>query len=149
MRLTRILAVFLLGFWLLTGIGCSARGSFDVAIHNQTSEPLSAGFVKSGGPMDPKWTTPSDIAIHSPQLTDRHWGALVPPGKTIHLNSSSNFSKGSTAYLRIYSGDNTVDNLLAISPGSSDLAQHALDNGKSAFVVQRDQGQLKMRAVAP
>lgn len=149
MQLTRILAVLLLGFLLLTGIGCTSRGNFDITVHNQTTEPLSAGFIKAGGPMDPRWTTPSEIAILSPQLTDRPWGALVPPGKTVHLKSSSSFRKGSTAYIRIYAGDKTVDELLAISPGSPDLTQRALDNGRSAFVIQRDQGQLTMREVAP
>lgn len=146
MHKTRILAVLLLGF-MLSGIGCTARGNFDVVVRNDTTEPLSAGFIKAGGPMDPKWTTPAEITILSPQLTDRHWGTLVPAGKAVRIAASSSFSPGSAAFIRIYAGDLLVNELVAISPGNPDMVQRPLDNGQTIVVVKRMDGQLHIQSV--
>jgi hypothetical protein len=126
---------------LLWATGCArplAKASFEVEVQNNTLVPLSMGLVKSGGPGEDGWTSPSDIAIGAPHFSERKWGTLLPPNqKTVVGPLEGRFNPGSSAVLRVYAGDLTVEELLTYSRGDGDRLDLYLMPGRSAFVIER------------
>src|SRR5205085_4581566 len=107
-------SIFLLPFALFCA-GCFTPASrITVEVTNLTSEPISAGFVKTGQKED-GWVAPSDVAIQAPQLSERRWGTLIKPAQTVVLGpQAGHFETGSLAWLRVYAGDHNIVELVAI-----------------------------------
>src|SRR5688572_26818797 len=75
---------------LLLAVGCaSTKATFEVAVKNATSEPISVGLVKIGGSVEPGWDGPEHVAMHAPMLADRKWGTLIEPGAVVTLGPQS------------------------------------------------------------
>lgn len=120
-------------------VGCQTTGNFTVGVINRTNEPLSVGLVKDGPPAEAYWASPTQIGISAPNLNERKWGTLVPAGQQAIIGPvKGKFDRGVTAFLRIYSGDRTISELLAISPGSPDRIDVPLDNGRTDLVITRE-----------
>ena|SRR5687768_17268007 len=134
---------------LLLAVGCaSTKATFEVAVKNATSEPISVGLVKIGGSVEPGWDGPEHVAMHAPMLADRKWGTLIEPGAVATLGpQSGRFVQGERAVLRVYAADATVDELMGYSQRDSARLDINLWPGSSGYVIERDIAELKYRPV--
>jgi hypothetical protein len=127
---------------LLTGCG-TTKTTFDVALKNATSRPLTVGFVKDGPPSGPEWASPESYALWPPSRQPTLWGSIIEPGRTANVRVTGEFAQGEAAYLRVYAGEHTLSELLAISRGTGDRLDLALEPGRdNAFVVTTARGKL-------
>ena len=144
----RLAALWWLPLICLASACSSTDATFVVQVVNNTSQPLSAGLIKSGGQVGQGWASPEQIAINAPQLMPRRWGTLVPPkGKVIIGPQTGPFEAGSHAVLRVYMGDVPISGLVAYGrsdPGRVDLA---LWPGKSGFIIETVDGRLEAKAI--
>ncbi len=132
----------LLPLALVGTLGCLAeKHTFQVEVTNGTTVVLGAGPVKelSQGlrpEMEDGWAAPEDVAINAPDLTRRHWGWLIKPGQTVTIGPvTGSFTGGMRAVLRVYAGDRSVDDLLAISRKDMDRVDIPLSPGLASYVV--------------
>jgi hypothetical protein len=132
----------LLPLVLVSTFGCFAeKHTYQVELTNSTNVVLSAGPVKelSQGlrpEMEDGWAAPEDVAINAPELTRRHWGWLIKPGQTVTIGPvTGSFTGGMRAVLRVYAGDRSVDDLLAISRKDMDRIDIPLTPGLAGYIV--------------
>ncbi|GEM_PF-25028 len=133
-RMLGKLCMMLLAMVML--VGCRSYGTFTVGVKNETDEPISVGLVKNGPPMETAWASPMQIAVNAPHLSGSRWGGLVQPGETIVIGPQKGaFDSGTIAFLRVYRGNWSVQELLAISPDSPNRLDVPLDNGRSDWII--------------
>src|SRR3989442_79982 len=107
-----------LSLTLMLTIGCN-RQTFDLTLANQTDRPLTIGVVKDGPPYEHDLAGPGQWAIDAPLDSLPLWGHLVPPGRTIDSGKVSGvFPRGTRAYLRVYRGERSNAELIAMSAPS-------------------------------
>ncbi len=131
--LTRTALLSLLGLV----VGCASQSrTYDIAVHNNSTKPLTLVLARDGTSKDPLWATPEDV-IQAGTASDGQWGfGVVPAGKTAsNPKVTGDFDKSANAYLRIYSGDLNLGEALKIGPGSPDRIDVTLKPGKNDFVV--------------
>ena len=139
----------LLPMFLLSACA-SPKATFQVAIRNDTKDPLSVGLIKIGGEVEAGWDGPEHIAMHAPVLADRKWGTLVKPGEVVTLGpQSGTFVEGTHAILRVYAANATVDELLGFSRTDSGRLDIMLWPGPSAYTIDRRDGGLHYEHVTP
>jgi hypothetical protein len=122
--------------------GCTQSLTFQVAVRNETSKPITVGFTKEGGgPFEPQWATPEQIAIQSPDHPEAKWDCVeVPPGKTgVAGPITGNFDSHAVALLRVYGATGPMEDLMAISRGSPARVDVPLSPGRNAIII-RDAG---------
>ena len=130
--------------------GCAHKQSFQVAVRNETAEPITVGFAKEeGGPFEPAWATPEQVAIDAPTYTERAWDSVVvPPGKTgVAGPLEGKFDGSARAFLRVYAATGVLNDLLAISRGSPRRADVPLAPGRNALIVHEQQGKIVVERV--
>src|SRR4051812_2612291 len=94
----------LLLIFITATLGCSQKHAFDVSVRNDTSRPITVGFVKVGGPFEPDWASPEDLTELPPSGRPTDWGKVLPPGKTASVRVGGDFESGAAAFLRVYAG---------------------------------------------
>jgi len=122
---------------LVLAVGCAGQTrTFDIAVHNNSTKPLTLVLAKEGGPKDPVWATPEDVVAAGPS-SDGQWGfGVVPAGKSASNSSvTAKLPSSANAYLRIYVGDLNLGEALKIAPGSPERLDITLKPGKNDFVV--------------
>lgn len=133
MRLTCLLSLPL----LLAVAGCSQQ-SFEVSVTNKTDTPLTMGIVKDGPPYDPDLASPGEWAVNTRLDALPPWGHVVPPGRTIDSGKiSSSFPAGTRAYLRIYRGEHSNAELIAIGEGE-DRIDVLLFPGRDVMTIENN-----------
>lgn len=134
-------------------VGCAKSRSYQVAVRNDTSDPITVGFAKvDGGPFEPQWATPEELAIATPDpnAPGQTWDSVVvPPGKTgVAGPIKGKFDSAAKAMLRIYGSNGPIHELLAISPGSPRRVDVPLAPGRNALIVRVEGGKLAVERVA-
>jgi hypothetical protein len=120
----------------LLAIGCAPRLTFDLTVTNQTSRPITLGLVKDGPPFEPDFSGPEHFAIAAPAAPQPPWGHVVPPGRSIdsgHITGS--FPDDTHAYARIYAGEHSNAELMAISEPSPDRLEILIYPGPNKIIV--------------
>ena len=131
-------------------MGCAQTRTYQVAVRNETARPITVGFAKEdGGPFEPAWATPEEVATESPSYAERNWDSVaVPPGKTgVAGPIQGKFDSTAQAFLRIYEATGELNDLLAISRGSPRRADVLLAPGRNALIVREEQGRLAVERV--
>ena len=125
-------------------VGCAEKHTFQIAVRNETSEPLTAGLAKEGGKYEAQWASPEEAVLHTTGDDERGWDSVVvPPGETRSAGPvTGDFSGGAIAMLRVYKGDLKLSDVLAISRGSPNRLDIALDEGRNAIIVRDEAGKL-------
>ena len=129
---------------LLAGvIGCAESRTYSLSLANRTGEPLTVWPVKQGGPFEADWASPEDLALASPSLPPDRRPPVAPPGRTLDADElKGKFASGSRAVLRVYAGDRTLAQLLAVGRGSPQRADVVLTPGANDLVAVREGGRL-------
>jgi hypothetical protein len=145
-------AVFLpLAILPLLSLACGPKErTYSVVVRNATERPITIGLAKEGGgPYEAIWAAPEDIAMEpasrqpDPRAMGRSWGVTVPPGKRGEAGPvKGTFDSGAKATLRVYSGDLTGPEILAVSRGSPNRVDVELHEGANAYTIQNRGGKL-------
>jgi hypothetical protein len=135
MRFASTLAVLL----LFLSINCAPKATFELSILNKTDHPLTVGMIKEGGPYDRNLASPEQLAIETSLEALAPWGHVIPPGKQLDSPPiTGSFPRGSAAVLRVYRGEFTNAQLLAISNPSPDRAEVLLFPGLNQIIIRND-----------
>ncbi|HWP40901.1 MAG TPA: hypothetical protein VNL70_08240 [Tepidisphaeraceae bacterium] len=109
-------------------VGCSPKvqkRTYDVTVENRSARTITIWLTKNGPAWEQGWKSPEDLAIESPRADEPIGGVVVPAGKTASTGQRTGRFVGDTdAILRIYLGQHTFNELLAISrnhPGRMDV----------------------------
>ena len=133
----------------LAAVGCAQTRTYDLAVRNDLDKPVTVCLTKAGGPAEPGWESPEELAgPDHPASDEQPPGVVVPPGKTASPGEmSGEFYGGGLAVLRVYAGTPSLNQMNAISRDSPDRVDWRLHTGVSRLVVRRaDDGRL---VVAP
>jgi hypothetical protein len=129
---------------VLLVVGCAETRTFQVAVRNETSQPLTLGIAKEGGKYEPQWQTPEQAAVHASGDDERGWDSVVvPPGETRSAGPvKGDFSGGALATVRVYAGELELSDVLAISRDSPNRVDVPLDEGRNAIIIREEAGKL-------
>jgi hypothetical protein len=134
---------------LLLTLGCQSyeTRTYDVTVHNQTSEPITIWLTKDGPPFEGPWLSPEDLAIESPHRDESReiGGAVVDAGKTATTMRKGRFEPRTHAMLRVYDGARKFEELLATSSESAGRKDVTLPPGKSEYIVEPGPGVITVR----
>jgi len=128
---------------LLLIVGCAStnKESFELAVKNQTGTPISIWLTKDGPPAEDGWESPEQLALR-PQ-TSTFGFRTIEPGKVAQAGPlTGRFAPGVNAWLRVYQGLHTLDEILAISRGSHDRLDYLLSPGRHQITVVEQNGRL-------
>ncbi|MCC6423053.1 MAG: hypothetical protein IT447_06195 [Phycisphaerales bacterium] len=128
---------------LLLMVGCASnrQETFELSVKNQTSTPISIWLTKDGPPDEQGWESPEQLAL-LPQTTTFSF-TTVEPGKVAHAGPlTGQFAPGVNAWLRVYQGLHTLDEILAISRGSHDRLDYLTLPGKHRLTIVEQDGRL-------
>jgi hypothetical protein len=126
---------------LLCFTGCAnyETRSYEITVKNESSKPIVLWLTKNGPAYEDGWLSPEDLALKT-KTTDEPYGfQTVPPGKTAFTDKSKatgHFASGVSAIMRIYVGQLTLNQILAISHGQPDRLEIPLTPGSNSFVVK-------------
>jgi hypothetical protein len=124
----------------------TAKATFDVSVQNQSSQPIHVGLAKDGPPLEDDWWSPEEFATFHSKHPDAMWGQTVLPGQTATIPTiEGHFNDGVHGYLRVYAGDCSMSDMLAISRHSPNRLDLPLAEGSNRFVVLNDHDQLSAR----
>ena len=131
---------------VLTGCMTTTRYSFDVSVKNDALRPITIGFTKTGPPAEPRWASPESYTNLPPDRQPPTWGHVIPPGKIASIHIEGEFQRSVYPILRIYIGEHTLTELLAMSRGNGDRLDLNLRPGPdNAFIVTEDAGRLSAK----
>lgn len=138
-----------LAFVLLCLAGCADNRTYQIAVRNETTQPITVGVVKDGGKYEPQWASPEDVVVRTSGEDERGWNSVVvPPGKAGTAGPvMGNFAGGAVAELRVYTGDLQLSDVLAISRYSPNRLDVPLDPGRNAIIVREEKGKLMYERV--
>jgi hypothetical protein len=142
MQLRKDLFLLVAMLFLCNLVGCAKTYSFDISVTNQTPEPIVVWLTKDGPPAEKEWLSPEQVAFSSPAGDDRRNWEPIPPGKTVGTLVKGTFDRETRAFLRIYQGVATLDEVLATSRGSAGRLDLPLKPGKNTFVIGRENNRL-------
>jgi len=126
---------------LLVLAGCADNRTYQIAVRNETKQPLTVGVTKEGGKYEPQWRTPEEAVVRSYGNDEKAWDSVVvPPGETRSAGPvTGDFSGGAAAFLRVYAGELGLSDVLSISRDSPSRVDVPLEPGRNAIII-RDQG---------
>ena len=130
--------------------GCAQQRTFQVAVRNETTQPITVGFAKEeGGPFEPAWATPEEVAIGTPSYAEHNWDSVeVPPGRTgVAGPIAGKFDGNARAFLRVYAATGKLEDLIAISRSSPHRADVLLSPGRNAIIVRVENDRLVAQRV--
>jgi hypothetical protein len=145
----KIAALSLLAFVV---IGCQSiqTRTYDVNVKNDSAKPITIWLTKNGPAWESGWKSPEDIAIESPKANEKIAGVVVPAGKTASTGKmTGKFAPNVDAILRIYLGQQTFNELLAINQDSPDRIDFILRPGRNDVLVTDDGSGVKASRTGP
>jgi hypothetical protein len=130
------IAPILLLLLLILGCNSAEKRTYDVALRNDSTRPVTIWLTKNGPPWEDGWKSPEDLAIESPRISERIAGVIVPPGKIALTGKvTGSFLPNVDAIIRVYRGQLTFSEILAVSRGNTARMDIPLKPGINDLVV--------------
>lgn len=125
-------------------VGCSGpTQTYNVTVRNDLNQPITVWLTKNGPPAEANWLSPEQIAVGEGPAGGRMAGTPVPSGKIAETGKiSGKFPAGTNAILRVYVGQHTLDELLAMSRRNSSRLDVMLSPGETNLIVREEGGKL-------
>ena len=124
--------------WLLAfmAAGCAQKREYQVTVHNRLDVPITVGLIKEGPPLERDWASVEQMAIAAHGDEVPPWGMVIPAGRRAESPMvPGSFERGARAMLRVYRGEHSNAELMAISDGSPDRATLTLFPGNNELLV--------------
>jgi hypothetical protein len=126
----------LLLLFLIVGCQSIENRTYDVNVVNDSAKPVTIWLTKNGPAYEDGWRSPEDLAIQSPRMNEKIAGVVVQPGKTASTGPiAGQFAPHVDAILRVYLGQKTFDEILAINRDSLDRIDVVLKPGANRIAV--------------
>jgi hypothetical protein len=141
----KLIALILLAGTCFVG-GCSTeKRTYELSVKNEASKPITIGTIKDG-PSDDTWVSPEELAISHAREGDQLWGRVVKPGQTATTGAiSGTFERTDSAWLRVYRGEPSFSEMLAIGRRHPDRLDIRLRPGKNDMVISDETGRLEVK----
>jgi hypothetical protein len=132
--------LILLILWFTVGCSPVETRTYSLTVRNDSSKTVICWLTKNGPAYgEPGWKSPEDLAIEKPSPEDPFGFQTTPPGRTAELKSViGHFAPGADAVLRVYVGQRSFNEILAMSRDSPDRLEVVLRPGPNALVVIND-----------
>ena len=135
---------------LFLAVGCATETrSFNLAVKNDTAQSISMWTVKEHGPPEDGWLSPEQIAvIPNGPSDDKLPREIIKPGQAAvnRIPIKGEFDKESgEAYVRIYEGVPTLNQMLAMDKGSLNRLDIRIQPGNNSFVIEDDNGIMRAK----
>src|SRR5688500_7459843 len=122
-------------------IGCTPTRSYDVSVHNKTSDTVTLWLTKDGPPAEKGWLTTEQF-IAAPADTPSP-GVQLPAGRIADTGKrKGKFPQGTNAILLIYRTGAAAD-----APGGSEPLTVRLSPGRNEMAVFDEGGKLIVKPV--
>ena len=130
-------------------VGCAETRTFQVAVRNETKQPLTCGITKEGGKYERQWRSPEQAVVRTTGEDERGWDyVVIPPGETRSAGPiKGDFSGGAVAVLRVYEGELGLSDVLAVSRDSPGRVDVPLEEGRNAIIIHDEGGKLNYELV--
>lgn len=116
-------------------VGCSQTRTYDVSVTNRTDRPITVALIKEGGPYQPEWASPEDVAIRGQPVSQTSWKTL-PPGRTADTGTvKGKFYRDARVDLRVYQGNLGLSQMLAVDRDAPNRLDLPVQPGANRFVV--------------
>jgi len=127
-------------------VGCKSTQTYEVSVHNLTARPITLWLTKDGGSAEQGWVSPEQLlAARNGDELD-YDKADVPPGKTGYIDKiSGHFDKGVHAILRVYRGDQSLDEILRDTKSQLPRVDYPLTPGKNHLAVTEQDDRILVR----
>jgi len=119
----------------LTACGPTSQ-TYQVSVINQSATPMTVVLTKDGPPMEQEWLPPEDIAMmrNVPDNVTVN-GIVVQPKTKVAQERTGKFENGTHAMLRVYHGEQSMKQMLGISPDSPNRRDLVLHPGQNTIVI--------------
>jgi hypothetical protein len=126
-------------------VGCARTQTYDLAVKNATSQPITIWLTKDGPPVEDNWRSPEHLAIRpSRGESERIAGVVVSAGQIVATGPiTGRFDSDTYAWLRVYGGQHKLSGLLAISRGSHNRLDIPVAPGRHAWTIIDQDGRLQ------
>jgi hypothetical protein len=122
----------------LLSVGCHnvETRQYDIAVKNDSTKTVILWLTKNGPPWESGWKSPEDLAIESPRADEPFPFQTVPPGRSASTNNlKGQFAPDVDAILRIYVGQHSFNELLAIGEDSPSRIEVKLNPGPNQLRI--------------
>ena len=137
---------------LLLAVGCSETRSYHVKVENHTSGAVTVWLTKESGPVEDGWMSPEQLAMSNIMEDDKLPAKVIPSGKTLvspgEVTGEFDPTHG-RAIMRVYSGQPTLSETLAIGRTSVSRLDLVLEQGENHFIIDDKTGIIHAQRVAP
>lgn len=134
--MTKTASALILAILLCAGCNNVEKRTYEITLKNDSTKYVVAWLTKNGPAYEKGWKSPEEYAIEKPGTSDPYPFQTVPPGKTASTGKlSGQFAPGVKAILRLYMGQHTFNELLAISSSSPDRIEVVLNPGANELQV--------------
>jgi hypothetical protein len=130
--------------------GCAQTRRYNVQVMNRTSEPITIGLAKEGGPFEAHLASPEELALSTPASDENLWPSeVVTPGRIGYTRIEGKFDGKSELTLRVYGGKRDLSEVLAVARGSSERVETILrpEPAMNKFIVTRQENKLHAEMV--
>jgi hypothetical protein len=136
-------------FVALLAVGCAQKREYQVVVHNRLDMPVTVGLIKDGPPVEAGWLTVEQTSMTGPRDLVGPWGMVIPEGKSADSPKlRGSFAGRTQALLRVYRGQHSNSELMAISEGSQSRATATLLPGYNEVeVVPGDRSLMMVRRI--
>jgi hypothetical protein len=140
---TRNLLIIVVSLAALIAGCASDKKPYQVTVENRFDRPVTVWLTQSHESRDAQWMSPETMAIHSPRMRDSANRVVVPPGKTASTSElKARLASDTDAVLRIYIGERSFDELLAMSRDNPNRFDVVLKPGRNELVLREEDGRL-------
>jgi hypothetical protein len=133
-----MIRLIVLSSLLLLLVSCRTveRRIYDVHVKNESPGTVLVWLTKDGPLWEEGWKSPEDLAVESPRMREPIAGVLLPPGeRTSTGRIRGRFEPATQAILRIYDGEFTFNELLAMSRKDPARTDVVLQPGENDIVI--------------
>lgn len=128
--------LLLLFLFLVVGCRNVQTRVYDVHVKNESPGPILVWLTKDGPLWEEGWKSPEDLAVESPRMREPIAGVIVPPGQATSTGRiRGRFEPETQAILRIYNGEFTFNELLAMNREDPARTDVVLQPGINDLVV--------------
>jgi hypothetical protein len=143
----------LLTFSLAAGIaGCAKDTKYDysVVVDNQSDRAVTVWLTTNRPINNTQWMSPEEVAIISPSIAMPANRVVIPPGGTGSTGPiKGKFPPNVEAVLRIYVGERSFDELLAMSRGNPNRVDLRLPVGANPVTISQQGGRIVAQRGVP
>lgn len=127
-------------------VGCSSnkdKKTYQVIVDNRSDRPVTVWLTTNKPVKEYEWVSPEELAIVNPDEQDPDNKVVIPAGKVGSTGTvPAKFKDNIDAVLRVYVGERSFDEVLAMSKGNPNRIDLRLQPGVNELTVNEEAGRI-------